>query len=151
MTNFTAYKSTVHTVVSHPATVQAVTVAVITVNFAKATIQAGKDARNWWETDEAIAPLIRLTGQVVWLAMALAWSYFVDGKAKAHWTFVNDVVDDGLGLYGPSPMGDALAASATKYTRCLIVASAKTMAYVVGRLGSAVAVRYGRLQAVAFA
>ena len=94
------------------AVVETVAVGLTIYGWAQYTYAAGKATRVWWETDEMIAPLIWLLGEITWSALILCyrscWQYFATGKAQAHWTFVNAVVDDGLGLYGPSPMGDAL-------------------------------------------
>ena len=145
------YQKLINGFCGNDATIQAVTVAVVAVNFAKATVQAGKNTRLWWETDEAVAPLIRLVGQVIWLAAVLAWSARSSGKAQAHWVFVNAVVDDGLGIYGTSPMGDALAAWVGKKARIAWGLTAWTCVWVVNRLGAAVARRYGMAQARVFA
>ncbi|MEM9266939.1 MAG: hypothetical protein AAGA46_15595 [Cyanobacteria bacterium P01_F01_bin.13] len=51
-----------------------------------------------------------MLGEIIVIALVLCWQYFANGTARKHWTFANAVVDDGLGLYGASPMGDALGA-----------------------------------------
>jgi len=144
------YKTTLQSIANNDAAIEAVAVALTIKGWAKAAYAAGIDARIWWETDENVAPLIRLAGQVIWLALVLIWSYFADGKAKQDWAFINNVVDDGLGFYGPSPMGEALNSWSRKTARCLAVATAHAMAYVAHRLGDAIATRYGKVQAVVF-
>lgn len=99
------------------------------VKFGLDTIEAGKSARRWWETDEAVAPLLKLTLEIVWLTVLLAVDYFRSGSAERHyrlalrtawrcwnasvaaWDYVNTLVDDGLGLYGPSPICDRILGS----------------------------------------
>ena len=137
------YKTLVNDICSNDATIEAIAVALTVYGWAKSTYAAGKAARAWWETDDVIAPLLRLLGEVIWLAMVLAWSYFASGKAQAHWEFINTVVDDGVGLYGPSPMGNAVV----RWVRRLVSAIAQTSFYVLNRVGYAVAVRYGRTAA----
>ncbi|ESA37327.1 hypothetical protein N836_03575 [Leptolyngbya sp. Heron Island J] len=96
------------------------------VKFALDTIEAGKSTRRWWETDETIAPLLKLVLEIVWLTILLAVDYFRSGSAECHyrlalrtawrcwnasvtaWEYINTLVDDGLGLYGPSPICDRI-------------------------------------------
>ena len=144
------YKTTITSIANNDAVIEAVAVALTIRNWAKAAYAAGVATRVWWENDETVAPLIRLAGQIIWLALVLAWSYFADGKAQQHWVFINNVVDDGLGLYGQSHMGEAVTVWSRKTAHCLAIATVRTMAYVVSRLGSAIAVRYGKAQAAAF-
>lgn len=125
--------------------------AVYTIAVCITTYRAGKATRVWWETDEAIAPLIRLVGEIIWLAMVLCWQYFTHGQAQKHWVFVNDVVNDGLGIYGPSPMGNALGTWTRKQVRCFWVNSRHTGVYVLNKVGDAVAMKYGAAQRKVFA
>ena len=144
------YKTLVNNVCTNDATVEAVAVALTLHSWATtaviSTINAGKATRVWWETDDAIAPLIRLIGEIIWLAAVLCWQYFASGQAKKHWVFVNAVVDDGLGVYGRSPMGDSLSAWIRKQVRCTWVASRHTALYVLQRVSHAAVARYGEAQ-----
>ena len=141
------YKTLINDICSNDATIEAIAVALTVYGWAQSTYAAGKAARVWWETDDVIAPLLRLLGEVIWLALVLAWSYFASGKAQAHWEFINTVVDDGVGLYGSSPMGNAVV----RWVRRLVSEIAQTSLYVLNRVGYAVARQYGAVQAKVFA
>ena len=140
------YKTLVNDICSNDAAIEAIAVALTVYGWAKSAYAAGKAARAWWETDDVIAPLLRLLGQVIWLIMVLAWSYFAGGKAKAHWEFITAVVDDGVGLYGPSPMGDALVAWGLNKAQELGVVTVGASEYMANQLNSG----YERLQARVF-
>ncbi|MEL7494802.1 MAG: hypothetical protein AAGJ95_12710 [Cyanobacteria bacterium J06554_11] len=56
------------------------------------------------------------------------------------------MVDDGVGLYGPSPMGDAVA----RWELDKIQELRTAMASAKVRLGTVVTRRYGRVQAKVF-
>ena len=147
----------VNDICSNDAAIEAIAVALTVYGWAKSTYAAGKAARQWWESDsmENGSHVVRLIVGILYVALALvlrsAWQYFTTGKAQAHWAFVNDVVDDGLGLYGSSPMGNAVARWVSKHSRRLMTAIAQTCLYVLNRVSYAVAVRYGAAQARVFA
>ena len=144
------YKTLVNDICTNDATIEAVAVALTLHSWVTtaviSTVNAGKHTRVWWETDNEIAPLIRLVGEIIWLTTVLCWQYFASGQAKKHWVFVNAVVDDGLGVYGPSPMGDALSAWIRKQVRCTWVASRHTTLYVLRKVVHAAVARYGKAQ-----
>lgn len=147
----TTYKTLVNDFCSNDAVIESVAVGVTVYNWGVLACQKGQAARRWWKTDEELAPLIRLAGQVIWLAAVFCWQYFASGKAKQHWEFVNAVVDDGVGVYGPSPMGDAVSAWSLKQVRCLWVASKHTAVYVAQRLADVMVREYGAMQSRVFA
>ncbi|MEM9808473.1 MAG: hypothetical protein AAF959_24700 [Cyanobacteria bacterium P01_D01_bin.56] len=101
------YKAFITTATQHDAIVQTVAVCCAVYSWGKVT-------RRWWDSDtyENGSRVARLLIGIVYIAIALAalsvWRYFAQGKAKAHWVLINEIVDDGLGLYGPSLMGDAV-------------------------------------------
>lgn len=82
------YKTLINDVCTNDAAIEAVAVALTLHNWTTtavvSTINAGKTTRIWWKTDDAIAPLIRLVGEIVWLVLLLCWQYFTGGKAQAH-------------------------------------------------------------------
>lgn len=133
---------------AYDAAVHTIAVCIYAYSAARFTVKCGKDARVWYESEDG--KIARLMVEIVYLSVLLVWQYFISGKAQAHWNFINDIVDDGLGLYGSSPMGDVLGAYIRKQARCVYVASKHTLLYVLNRLGYAVARRYGRVQAKVF-
>ena len=141
------YKTLVNDICSNDATIEAIAVALTVYDWAKSTYAAGQFTRRWWESDDVIAPLLRLLGEVIWLAIVLAWSYFASGKAQAHWEFINAVVDDGVGVYGPSPMRDAVIGWGFTKAQELGVVTLGAGECMANRLSSG----YGRLQARVFA
>ena len=125
------YNNTIQSIVTNDAAIQTVAVGCTFYAWGKAT-------RHWWETDQDVAPLIRIMGHCVWLAILITVDYFKSGQAQAHWQFVNVAVDDGLGFYGKSPMGDALAAWMQEAAQRAVVAVART----AKKIGAAVVARY---------
>ena len=146
------YKTLINATCENDAAIEAVAVAMTVYGWAKSTYAAGKAARVWWESDsmENGSHIARLVAGIIYIATALAikntWQYFTSGKAQAHWEFINAVVDDGVGLYGPSPMGDAVVG----WCRSHAHESARKSARLVGRLGVRAVQSYGRMQAKVF-
>ncbi|MEO0867613.1 MAG: hypothetical protein AAFY17_04020 [Cyanobacteria bacterium J06642_11] len=147
------YNDTIAAIATNDAVIESVAVALTVYGWVKAIYTAGKSARAWWESDSMGngSHIARLVVGIIYIAVALTlrgvWQYFTTGKAQAHWKFINTVVDDGVGLYGPSPMGDAVVRWGLDKIQELRTA----MASAKVRLGTVVTRRYGQVQARVFA
>ncbi|EKU98122.1 hypothetical protein Lepto7375DRAFT_7383 [Leptolyngbya sp. PCC 7375] len=87
----------------------------VIIDLSLSAIESGVIVRRWYESSgkDQIAEFgwnaLRLTALIIMLAACLACvTVFAIGAAwrgaKAAWAWINKAADDGLGLYGPSPM-----------------------------------------------
>ncbi|MEM1279469.1 MAG: hypothetical protein AAGG53_05455 [Cyanobacteria bacterium P01_H01_bin.152] len=58
------------------------TAAIKTIAFCLSIVNAGRNTRRWFETDETIAPLLILVAQIAFLAIALTAKHAVLGVVK---------------------------------------------------------------------
>ncbi len=86
----------------------AVLLSEVITDLSLAALESGIIARRWWEArgkDQAVTlgwDLLRVSALLVLLLACLIC--VVGFGLRSAWAWLNRVTDDGLGLYGPSPM-----------------------------------------------
>lgn len=110
------YTEIINTITTNDAAIEAVAVGITLTRWFRGAchdaIDSGAIVRQWWENHGKVyATMAALIMVLVLCALTavglIVWRWVRDygfPGAKAAWEFVNAVTDDGLGLYGPSPM-----------------------------------------------